>query len=112
MLIFVLVFPAYKGIKSRRCHKGGADCLNLLDVSELLFVQELVKVADELVEDAQVLLAPVVGLVVQLIEVHQVRKHDSNVLYVKNHKYRHFCGYNICIIYMYVFGIFYTHTQI
>lgn len=43
-------------------------------VPEFMFVQQFIKVTDKLIQDAQILLATVVRLIIQLVKVHQVRK--------------------------------------
>uniref|UniRef100_A0A182J3C9 Uncharacterized protein n=1 Tax=Anopheles atroparvus TaxID=41427 RepID=A0A182J3C9_ANOAO len=79
--VLVVLTPAAR-VETGRGHERAADRLDLLHAAELGPGEQLVEVADQLVQHAQVLLAAEVRLVVHLVEVDDAGEDDADVMVV------------------------------
>ena len=75
----VAVQPARLRVQAGRRHQARADRLDLLDVAEARLVEQVLEVAHQLVEHAQVLAAALVRLVVEVVVVDDLREQHADV---------------------------------
>ena len=80
--MFVLILVPDEGIEARGRHECSSDGFDLFHISKFIFIQEIIKIADELVEDAEELLAAHVGLIIELVEVDEACEHDADIFVI------------------------------
>jgi len=82
VLVGVAVISADVGIQSGSGHERTADGFDFVHVLELRLTEQFVKIADQLVEDAQVFASAQVRLVVHFVEIDETGEEDAGLAVV------------------------------